>query len=162
MSPARTRGVGLGLAVIALVVGLLAGAHGEETAAAAAVIGLGVPALALLAAAIRGGLPLAGRSPLELDPPPPPSRPESLVRMERALSGRADAPAGPSILPLLREVGRERLLSRRGILARRDPEAGRAALGPETWDLLDPVHGRAGRRLSVGDVRRAVDALERL
>ena len=163
MSAERARALGLALAVVALAAGLLAGAHDQETAAAAVVIGLGIPALGLLAASIRGGLPLAGRSPLDLRPPPPPAdRPEELVRIERALSGGADTLAGPSIVPLLREVGEGRLLSRRGVVAWRDPEAVCAALGDDGWELLDPVHGRLGRQTTVADVRRTVDALERL
>ena len=68
------------------------------------------------------------------------SQPVELLRMERELVlGSADAVyAQRRFLPLLRTAASARLDSRHGIELDRRPEAARALLGEQAWELLRP------------------------
>jgi hypothetical protein len=68
------------------------------------------------------------------------SQPEELLRMERELVlGVADADhAHRRLLPLLRAAAAARLSARHGIELERRPEAARALLGEDVWELLRP------------------------
>jgi hypothetical protein len=68
------------------------------------------------------------------------SQPEELERMERELVlGSADADhAHRRLLPLLRTSASARIAARHGFELERRPEAARALLGAEAWELLRP------------------------
>ncbi len=68
------------------------------------------------------------------------SQPEELVRMERELIlGSADADhAQRRLLPLLRATASARIAARHGFELERRPDAARALLGAEVWELLRP------------------------
>jgi hypothetical protein len=155
---------GLVLAALAVAGGFLAAARDRDDLAAAAVLGLGAPACLALARAVRGVLPLAGRSPIDGPPPlaPPAVRPGALAELERAMpSGRGRA--GRPVVVALREVASLRLARARGVSAWRDPDAARAVLGEEAWRLvLEPAASSAGPRMGRDEVRAVVETLERL
>jgi hypothetical protein len=71
---------------------------------------------------------------------PASSQPEELVRMERELVlGSADADhAHRRLLPLLRAAAAARIAARHGFALERRPEAARALLGEDAWELLRP------------------------
>jgi hypothetical protein len=70
----------------------------------------------------------------------PVSQPEELLRMERELVlGVADADhAHRRLLPLLRAAAAARLSARYGLELERRPDAARALLGEDVWELLRP------------------------
>jgi hypothetical protein len=74
------------------------------------------------------------------NPTPTSPPPVELLRMERELAlGIADAThAHRRFLPLLRAAATARLASRHGIELDRRPDAARALLGEDAWDLLRP------------------------
>ena len=71
---------------------------------------------------------------------PTASQPEELLRMERELVlGSADADhAHRQLLPLLRATAAARIAARHGFELERRPEAARALLGDDAWELLRP------------------------
>jgi hypothetical protein len=71
---------------------------------------------------------------------PPAAQAVELLRMERELIlGVADADhAHRRLLPLLRAAARARLAARHGFELERRPEAARALLGEDVWELLRP------------------------
>ncbi|HEY1365560.1 MAG TPA: hypothetical protein VGF23_00525 [Gaiellaceae bacterium] len=98
----------------------------------------------------------------------PQGRPPELVRVEREL-GLGMARAGrlhTHLLPMLREAAAPRLAARRGIELDRRPEAARAALGDEAWELLRPDRPPPADPNAPGISKRRVtaliDSLERL
>jgi hypothetical protein len=98
----------------------------------------------------------------------PQGRPPELVRVEREL-GLGMSRAGrlhTHLLPMLREAAAARLAARRGIELERRPEAARAALGDEVWELLRPDRPPPDDPNAPGIPKRRVaaliDALERL
>jgi len=68
------------------------------------------------------------------------TQPEELLRMDRELVlGSADADhAQRRLLPLLRATAAARIAARHGFELERRPEAARALLGEEVWELLRP------------------------
>jgi hypothetical protein len=70
------------------------------------------------------------------------------------------------LLPMLREAAAARLAARRGIELDRRPEAARAALGDEAWELLRPDRPPPADPNAPGISKRRVtaliDSLERL
>ncbi len=72
--------------------------------------------------------------------PPAPSQPVELLVMEHELVlGSADADhAHRRLLPLLRAAAGARLAIRHGFDLERRPEAARALLGEDVWELLRP------------------------
>ncbi len=89
------------------------------------------------------------------------AQPVELLRMERELVlGTADAiHAHRRLLPLLRGAAAARLASRHGIELDRQPEAARAVLGEEAWDLLRPDRPEPADRHGPGVPRARVEAL---
>lgn len=93
------------------------------------------------------------------------SEPEELVRMERELVlGVADADhAQRQLLPLLRAAAAARLSARHGIELERRPEAARALLGEDAWELLRPDRPEPEDRHAPGVPReRVVAVIERV
>jgi len=68
------------------------------------------------------------------------AQPEELLRMDRELVlGSADADhAERRLLPLLRSTAAARIAARHGFELARRPEAARALLGEDVWELLRP------------------------
>jgi hypothetical protein len=93
--------------------------------------------------------------------PPTAPRPVELLRMERELElGIAGAAhAQHRLLPLLRSAASARLASRHGIELDRKPEAARALLGEEAWELLRPDRPEPADRFAPGVPRERVAAL---
>jgi hypothetical protein len=93
--------------------------------------------------------------------PPAVTPPVELLRMERELAlGIADAThAHRRFLPLLRAAAAARLESRHGIELDRRPDAARALLGEEAWELLRPDRPEPADRHGPGVPRGRVAAL---
>jgi hypothetical protein len=95
----------------------------------------------------------------------PVSPPEELLRMERELVlGVADADhAQRRLLPLLRSAAAARLSARHGIELERRPEAARALLGEDVWELLRPDRPEPLNRHAPGvPQERLVAVIERV
>ena len=88
--------------------------------------------------------------------------------MERQLVlGVADADhAHRRLLPLLRAAAAARLSARHGLELERRPDAARALLGDDTWELLRPDRPEPDDRnapgLPMGQLRDVISTLERL
>ncbi len=84
-----------------------------------------------------------------------------LVRLERELAlGVANADnASRQLLPHLRAVATARLFSRHGIELERRPDAARAVLGDEAWELLRPDRPKPENPRGPGVARHRVVAL---
>jgi hypothetical protein len=92
-------------------------------------------------------------------------QPVELLRMERELElGIADATyAGRRLLPLLRSAASARLASHHGIELDRRPDAARALLGEDAWELLRPDRPEPEDRHGPGVPReRVAAAIERV
>jgi len=98
-------------------------------------------------------------------PNPPAPKPAQLLRMEREL-GLGISSAGHAshrLLPRLRAVAAARLGSRHGIELDRRPDAARAVLGDDVWELLRPDRPEPEDRHGPGVARsRVVAVIERL
>jgi len=92
---------------------------------------------------------------------PAAAEPVELLRMERELElGIASAgSAHHRLLPLLRAAAAARLASRHGIELDRRPEAARALLGEEVWELLRPDRPEPADRFGRGVPRERVTAV---
>ncbi|HXY82012.1 MAG TPA: hypothetical protein VEH55_11635 [Gaiellaceae bacterium] len=97
-----------------------------------------------------------------------PVRPPELVRTERDITlGAANAGhLHARLLPILREVASARLAAHHNVELGRRPEAARALLGEEAWQLLrpdlPPPDDRNAAGLPLRRIRVLVDTLERL
>jgi hypothetical protein len=91
----------------------------------------------------------------------PASEPAELLRVERELElGIASAgSAHHRLLPLLRAAAAARLASRHGVELDRRPDAARALLGEEAWELLRPDRPEPVDRFGRGVPRATVAAL---
>jgi hypothetical protein len=90
-----------------------------------------------------------------------PSPPVELLRMERELElgiGSAEF-ADRRLLPLLRTAAAARLGARHGIDLDRRPEAARALLGDDVWELLRPDRPKSDDRYAPGIPRATVVAV---
>jgi len=89
------------------------------------------------------------------------SQPEELERMERELVlGVADADhAHRRLLPLLRSAAAARLNARYGLELERRPEAARALLGEDVWELLRPDRPEPKNRHAAGVPRERVEVV---
>jgi hypothetical protein len=89
------------------------------------------------------------------------SEPVELLRVERELElGIASAgSAHHRLLPLLRAAAAARLASRHGFELERRPDAARALLGEEAWELLRPDRPEPQDRFGRGVPRPTVTAL---
>jgi hypothetical protein len=83
------------------------------------------------------------------------TRVENMLELGSAFAGNAHQ----RLLPLLRTVAAARLSSRHGIELDRRPEAARALLGEEAWDLLRPDRPEPADRFARGIPRARVAAL---
>lgn len=94
-------------------------------------------------------------------PPAATSQPVELLRVERELElGIAGAGnAHRRLLPLLREAAAARLASRHGVELERRPDAARALLGDEVWELLRPDRPEPADRFGPGVPRERVAAV---
>ena len=94
------------------------------------------------------------------------SRPDPLVRLEDqvSLAVASALDLHTRLLPALREVAGELLLTRRGIDLEVEPEAAREALGEDAWALLradlGPPADRFGKGISPARLRKVVEAVE--
>jgi hypothetical protein len=96
---------------------------------------------------------------------PASSQPEELLRMDRELVlGSADADhAHRRLLPLLRSTASARIAARHGFELERRPEAARALLGEDVWELLRPDRPEPADRHADGVPRKEiVAAIERI
>jgi hypothetical protein len=92
-------------------------------------------------------------------------QPEELLRMDRELVlGSADADhAHRRLLPLLRSTAAARIASRHGFELERKPEAARALLGEDVWELLRPDRPEPPDRHAAGVPHKSIVAvIERL
>ena len=89
------------------------------------------------------------------------AEPVELLRMERELElGIANAgSAHHRLLPLLRAAAAARLASRHGVELDRRPDAARALLGEEAWELLRPDRPEPADRFGRGVPRERVAAV---
>jgi hypothetical protein len=90
-----------------------------------------------------------------------PAEPVELLRMERELElGIANASsAHHRLIPLLRAAAGARLASRHGVELDRRPDAARALLGEEAWELLRPDRPEPADRFGRGVPRERVTAV---
>ena len=97
-----------------------------------------------------------------------PVRPPELVRTEREITlGIANARhLHARLLPILRDAAAARLAAHHNVDLERRPEAARALLGDEAWQLLRPdlpaIEDRSAPGLPLRRIRALVDTLERL
>jgi hypothetical protein len=97
-----------------------------------------------------------------------PARPPELVRTEREIMlGIANAGhLHMRLLPILRESAAARLAAHHNVELERRPDAARALLGDEAWQLLrpdlPPAEDRNAPGLPLRRLRSLVDTLERL
>jgi hypothetical protein len=155
------------LATIGAGVVLALGAFSAATVAAVYVVVLGTLVLAPLTRLAR--VPAETEPSLfELSLRPSASgsgRPPELVRMERELLLGLQTAGGlhNRLVPLLREAAAARLAERRIDLLRQ-PDAARAALGDEAWQLVRPDRptplDRTGPGITTARLRSLLDALE--
>jgi hypothetical protein len=89
------------------------------------------------------------------------SQPEELLRMDRELVlGSADADhAHRRLLPLLRATAAARIGARHGFELERRPEAARALLGDDVWELLRPDRPEPQDRHDPGVPRALIAAV---
>ena len=89
------------------------------------------------------------------------SQPEELLRMDRELVlGSADADHSQRrLLPLLRATAAARIAARHGFELERRPEAARALLGEDVWELLRPDRPAPEDRHASGVPRKRIAAV---
>ena len=98
----------------------------------------------------------------------PVQRPSPLVRLEREVSmaGSAAFDLHLRLRATVSAIATELLASRRGIDLRSDPEAARAVLGEDVWELVRPDRPAPTVRHAPGigdaELERVVTALERI
>jgi hypothetical protein len=96
------------------------------------------------------------------------SRPPELVRTEREITLGVSSAAHlhQRLLPILREAAAARLSAGHNVDLERRPEAAKALLGEDAWDLLRPdrpePHDRNAPGISMRRLRDVVSTLERL
>jgi hypothetical protein len=96
---------------------------------------------------------------------PESSQPEELLRMDREIVlGSADADhAHRRLLPLLRGTASARIAARHGFELEHRPEAARALLGDDVWELLRPDRPEPADRHADGlPHKEIVAAIERI
>lgn len=88
-------------------------------------------------------------------------QPEELMHMEREIVlGGADADhAHRRFLPLLRSIAAARIAARHGFELEQRPEAARALLGEDAWELLRPDRPEPEDRHAPGLPRKSIVAL---
>lgn len=159
------------LCTIGFVAGVFFRPGAWQIAFDAWVLALGAVGLAAAVAATRSALPGPGQTPFDRRRRKRAHEPErlpELARIERevALGTGTAFDAYYRLRPLIRDVAEHRLATRRGLALDSGSDAVRAAVGEEAWELVRPDRGRPSHHLapgaSVGQVRSAIEALERL
>jgi hypothetical protein len=140
---------------------------GERTRALAAyLLALGMVGIAVSLRAVRRP---HGKSPFEAALAARPVRPGRLRSLERVEHDCIQGLANPVDLhrrlrPILREIAAQRLTAGHGIDLDGRPEAARALLGEEIWELVRPDRPHpdelTASRLDAAGLRRVLDALE--
>jgi hypothetical protein len=129
------------------------------------VLALGAATLVALVATTRGekAQPSVFERALRPQPPPRPTRPLELERLEREVTlGISNAlHLRQKLLPLLREVATQRLADRRGTALTE------ASVSADAWELLRPegpdgFRDRHGRGLPIERLEALTDELERI
>ncbi len=98
----------------------------------------------------------------------PPLRPPELVRIERELMVGLETAGGlhTRLVPLLRDAAAARLGAKRRIDLVRQPDAARAALGDDVWELVRPDRpappARTGPGIEAKRLRALLDTLENI
>lgn len=96
-------------------------------------------------------------------PPAYERRPSDLEQLERVLGWGRYAPGdfNYQVRPILRRLVAHRLLEQHGVDVDRGPDAARAHVSPELWDLVVAKQAPDGSRvLTTDDVERLVDDIE--
>jgi hypothetical protein len=158
---------GIVLAMSGALVAVAVSLPGERARALAAyLLALGILGVAASFRTVRRP---GGRSPFEAALAVRPDRPGRLRSLERMEHDCIQGLANPVDLhrrlrPILREVAAQRLAARHGIDLDQRPEAARAFLGEEAWELVRPDRPHpdelAGTRLDAAGLRRVLDTLE--
>jgi hypothetical protein len=158
-------------ATLGLVVALGIGPVSASTILAAYVLVLAAIALATLTRLTRAASEWQAASQFEhalRRDDEAPVRPPELVRTEREITlGSANAAhLHMRLLPIFREAAAARLAAHHNVELDRRPDAARALLGDEAWQLLRPdrpaPEDRNGPGLPLRRIRALVDTLERL
>jgi hypothetical protein len=155
------------LAMSAALVAVAVSFPAERTRALAAyLLALGLLGVVVsLRAVLRPG----ARSPFEAALAAQPLQPDRLRSLESVEHDCIQGLANPVDLhrrlrPRLREIAAQRLVARHGIDLDQRPEAARAVLGEELWELVRADRPRpdelTGPRLDAAGLRRALDVLE--
>jgi hypothetical protein len=160
----RSLALPLSVAVIALVVLWALPQLSRVRALSIFILLLTAIALAVLVRRIRDGDGPRGARRFEAAlrrRPATQSPPVELLRVERELElGVANAlHAHRRLLPLLRAAAAARIGSRHGFELERRPEAARALLGEDVWELLRPDRPEPADRHGPGVPRRRVTAV---
>lgn len=155
------------VAMSAALVAVAVSFPGERTRALAAyLLALGMLGVAV---SLRAVLRPAGRSPFEAALAAQPVRSDRLRSLESVEHDCIQGLANPVDLhrrlrPRLREIAAQRLAVRHGIDLDQRPEAARAILGEECWELVrrERTHPNelTGPRLDADSLRRILDTLE--
>jgi hypothetical protein len=134
-------------------------------------VALGALAMLALLQATREAAPARRRSAFE-DAlrgrrQPAPSLPQlERIRRETALAVARAFDFHVRLRPGLREIAAQRLASRRGVDLDAQPDAARAALGDEAWELLradrSPPDDRFAAGVDAAVLARLLDTLERI
>lgn len=131
----------------------------------------GALAMLVLVTVTRAAVPAGDRSAFDAAREARPRarpRPADLRNLEReVLLASANAfDLHYRLRPVLREIAAHRLSTLRAVDLDGDPEAARALLSPEAWELVradrPAPENRLGRGRPLAELRRAVDSLEAL
>jgi hypothetical protein len=159
------------LATIAFAVVLSLHWTSRERTVDVYLLSLGGLAMLALVTATSGAAPSAKRSPFDAALRRPPPRSSSLPTLEKTYRETVLGIARTfdfhvRLRPVLREIASQRLVSRRGLELDAQPDAVRAAIGDEAYELLRPGRLLPDRRFDPGvdaeTLHRVLDALERL
>jgi hypothetical protein len=159
------------LATVVLGVVLAAGQTSTERAVDIYLVTLGGLALIALVRATREAAPPARFSAFDAALRPRTTRDEPVATLERttrdtALGVSRAVDLHVRLRPILREIAAQRLVARRGIDLDAQPDAVRAVIGDDAFQLLRPDRVAPTDRLAPGigpaELRRLLDDLERI
>lgn len=158
------------LAAVAAVAALSLPGRAELVLRVATLAVAGV-VLARLVLAVRAALPPRRASAFDAALRRRPRRPERIPELEQlerevTLGTTTAFDLHYRLRPTLRRIAAELLSARRAIDLDSQPEAARAALGEDAWELVrpdrEPPRDRFARGIELGRLGRAVSALEAL
>ena len=164
MRPSRRLVTALATVALVTVMGLLwAPGHRTLVVSAAAMVGLA----ALLLEMGRTALALSSEGPgwarVLRKPAARERRPSDLEQLERVLGWGQYAPGdfNYEVRPLLRRLVAQRVLERHGVDLDARPDAARAIVSAELWDLVvSKQSSEEGRVIRTVDITRMVDEIE--